>query len=155
MLNIIVDSFSNEIENEITNPGGYFDATYEQSWFQSDLARKIIKGIDDTEYISGEYFESPVFGGIPPRDLSTGCKATLLLLNEDGIVVRGERFGDNCAIWLLKIADIKDITISLNHVLKFPENVEFKVHFNNTGKIVTNYKDYINELVHISNSIME
>lgn len=127
---------------------GYFGAQYESSWFNSKLAKEIIKSIDNSDYIDGEYLKSPVLGSISPRDLSSGCKGVLLLLNEANIVVRGERFGDNCAKWILKVAEIKDITITINHVLKFPE--PFKIRCLNTDKILTSYKDYINELVDIA-----
>lgn len=150
MLNIIVNSLNKNLENEISMVSGYFDAQYETSWSNSKLAKEIIKDIDDTEYVKDAYLQSPLLGAISPRDLSTGCKATLLLLNEDDIIVRGERFGDNCAKWILKVADIKDVTITLNHVLKFPE--PFKIKCINTGKILTTYKDYINELVDIATS---
>lgn len=147
MLNIILWTRGLRVENRIAEVSNYFDAQYEVGWFSSQLAKDIIKGIDDTEYIKGEYLESPVLGGISPRDLSTGCKATLLLLNEDNIVVSGERFGDNCAEWILKIAELKDITISLHHVLKFPE--PFRIKCINTGNILTTYKDYVNEMVEV------
>lgn len=145
MLNIIIDSITNKVEKEITNPSGYFDAEYEQSWFQSKLARDIVKGIDNTEYVSGEMFMSPVLGAIPPRDLSTGCKATLLLLNEN-VIVRGERFVDNCVPWLLKIGEIKECCITLNHVMNFPD-YPWKVRIVNTGKIVANMRELFRAMI--------
>lgn len=148
MLNIVLWSRGLQCKNRIAEVSSYFDAQYETEWFQSDLAKAIVKAIDDTEYIKGEYFESPVFGGISPRDLSTGCKGLLLLLNEDDIVVSGERFGNNCAEWILRIAEMKDITISIHHVLKFPE--PFNIYCMNTGKILTSYKEYIRELAEVA-----
>lgn len=150
MLNIIIDSITNKVEGEITGPSGYFDANYEQDWFKSDLAREIVKGIDNTTYVSGEYFESPVLGAISPRDLSTGCKATLLLLNENNIIIRGERFGDNCAEWILKLAEEKDITITMNHYIKFPQ--PFKIKCLNTNKILTNRIELIEEINYVGQS---
>ncbi len=47
------------------------------------MAKQIIHEIDDSTYVTGEYIESPVFGAISPKDLSTGCKAVLILLNEE------------------------------------------------------------------------
>lgn len=112
------------IVDRIVYVSDYFDAMYEQCWFESDLAKQIIAGVDMSEYIKGEYIESPVLGGISPRDLSTGCKALLILLNMDNVVVSGERMGDNCYPWLFKIAEVKDVTITLCHNVKLEESFE-------------------------------
>lgn len=135
MLSIWFGEKGLDLEGRIVHTSDYFDGMYEQSWFQSDLAKEIIKGVDKSNYISGEYIESPVFGGISPRDLSTGCKTLLVLLNEDNVVVSGERMGDNCYPWLLRIAEQKDITITLCHNVEIPE--PFEIRNLNTGKILT------------------
>lgn len=148
MLNILFGKKAFEVSNVIKNPSAYFDAEYEESWFQSDIAKSIVEGIDSTKYSGGSHFESPVLGGISPRELSTGCKSTLLLLNEDDIIICGERFGDNCCSWLLKIAEFKDITITLNHIMKFKE--PFTIRSLNDNILLSSYKDYINYLVDLS-----
>lgn len=106
----------------------YFDATFEKEWFNSQLAKEIIKGIDDSEHIKDSYIESPVLGAISPRDLSSGCKGVLLLLNEDNITVCGERFGDNCFEYLFKVAELKDINITLSHIPHTPQQFLRKTH---------------------------
>lgn len=146
MLNIWF-GFGDLFDRRIHDVSGYFDGVYEQNWFSSDLAREIVKGIDNTEYIDGEYFQSPVLGGIPPRDLSSGCKGVLLALNEDDIILSGERFGDNCCEWLLEVAKLKDVTISLNHIMDFKE--PFSIRILNTNRVVTNSKDYVRELLKV------
>lgn len=71
----------------VDNSSRFFYSNYEQSWFQSDLARKIVKEIDNTEYVDGDYFKSPVFGGISAQRLSSGVKSMLILLNCDNVIV--------------------------------------------------------------------
>lgn len=115
MLKIIIEY--DPVEDKISDVSDYFDGSYEKWWFNSDLAKAIIKGIDESEHIKDEFIESPVLGAIPPTMLSSGCKGCLLLLNEPDIIVSGERFGDNCFVWLNKIGQIKDITITMHHFL--------------------------------------
>lgn len=143
MLKIAFRDLGMSIQGKISYVSDYFDAQYEQSWFQKPLAKEIIQDIDKSEYIRGEYIESPVFGGIPPTSLSTGCKALLLLLNEEGIIVSGERMGDNCFKWVLKIAKEKDITITLNHGVDLEE--PFEAVSLNTGKRITNNLELFEE----------
>lgn len=50
----------------------YFNAKYDNSWFSSQLAKDIIKGIDDSDHIKDGYIESPVYDAISPRELSSG-----------------------------------------------------------------------------------
>lgn len=149
MLNIFIgavkDDFNNSDFTYIDKPSAYFDAVYEEDYLDSDLAKQIVKGIDLTEYIGDEVYKSPVFGMISPRDLSTGCKGVLLLLAEDNIVIAGQRFGDNCLDWILKVAETKDIYITLNNVMDFQEPFEFKDVYQ--GDIINNKEDYIKRLV--------
>lgn len=144
MLRIAFRNLGMSIEGKISYVSDYFDAQYEQSWFQSPLAKEIIRDIDQSEYISGEYIESPLLGGMPPTGLSTGCKSLLLLLNEDGAIVSGERMGDNCFKWVLEIAKVKDITITLNHGIEFEE--PFEVLSMNTGRVLTNNLELFEEI---------
>ena len=135
------------MEGRVDQPASYFDFNDEQEWFQSELARDIVKDVDKTVYVSGEYFESPVFGGIPPYLLSSGAKTMLLVLNED-VAVSGERFGDNTLKWLLKISEMKDVTITLHHVALFREpyvSEPFVMTSLNSGKVIRTYKEYLDE----------
>ena len=45
--------------------------------------------------------------------------------------------GDNCAKWLLKIGETKDITINLRHLMKFEEN-SFNIKIVNTNTVAHN-----------------
>jgi len=115
MLRIIVEL--EPVEDKIAYVSDYFDDSYDASWFESDLAKEVIRGIDKSEYIDGECIKSPVLGMIPPSYLSTGCKGCLILLNQPDVIVSGERFGDNCFPWLSKIGEQMDITITMHHYL--------------------------------------
>lgn len=65
------------------NTSVYFNNTYEPEWFDSELAKEMIRDIDDSEVLSGECINSPVLGQIPLERLSGGVKTLLLMLNEN------------------------------------------------------------------------
>jgi hypothetical protein len=50
--------------------------------------------------------------------------------------------GDNCAKWILKIGEKKDITINLRHIMDFGDG-EFDVHILNTGENIHNMDDLV------------
>lgn len=123
---------------------GYFNRNKEKKWFNDPYVKKIIKEIDNTVAVKDEYLESPVFGGISPVQLSTGCKA-LILAYEVNEVIYATRMGDNCVPLLLDMAEKKDVHIMLRHCLPMPYGIPLKIMFIDTNKIVTNYDDYVTE----------
>ena len=137
MLRIIFGEDGLHMENKISYVSEYFDAQYEQSWLPSASARNIIQTVDRSEYVSGEYIESPVLGGISPRDLSTGCKALLILLNEPDVIVSGDRMGDNCYPLLFEMASERDLTITLCHHIDFRKFVPFEVLDVKQNKVIS------------------
>lgn len=132
-----------EIENCIENTSVYFKNVYEPDWITSDIAREIIKDIDKSEVKSGYCIESPVFGQIPPEKLSGGTKTLILMDNEpDKIFNASSTCGDNCAKWILKIAEKKDITINLLHFMNFGDK-EFIAKVLNCNKVAHNMRELL------------
>lgn len=136
MLKIIFGEQGLNLEERIEYVSDYFDAQYEQDWLSSDLARNIIREIDKSEYKDGEYIHSPVLGGISPRDLSSGCKALLIILNEPDTIVSGDRMGDNCYPILLDIAKDRDVTITLCHYVDLRKFEPLNILDVNTGSTI-------------------
>ncbi len=97
-----------DVKNSIYNTNVYFKNSYEPEWIDAELAKKMIKDIDDSEVLSGECINSPVLGQIPPERLSGGVKTLLLILNEQ------TNFG---------IGRIKDVTI----IHMSLENTKFEI----------------------------
>ena len=50
--------------------------------------------------------------------------------------------GDNCSKWLLKIAEQKNITINLRHLMDFGDG-EFRIKILNTNQIVHNMRELV------------
>ena len=132
-----------DAENSIYNTSGYFKNTYEPEWIESELAKKIIKDVDDSDVLSGECINSPVLGQIPPERLSGGVKTLLLMLNEPDKIFNASTCGDNCAKWILEIGKQKDLTINLRHMMSFGHETEFEIKIANGGEIVHSMRELI------------
>ena len=50
--------------------------------------------------------------------------------------------GDNCAKWILKLAETRDLTINLRHLMDFGEGT-FEICILNTNQIVHNMKELV------------
>ena len=50
--------------------------------------------------------------------------------------------GDNCAKWLLKMGEEKDITINLRHLMDFG-NQKFQIHILNTDQVVHSMEELV------------
>lgn len=134
--------FFGEREKEIYNPSIYFDHQYEDEWITSDLARQMIREVDRSEVVTSHVIESPVLGGIGPKELSGGVKALMLMaFDESGHVFNASACGDNCAEWILKLAREKDLTITLHHIMKFL-HLQEEIRILNTDEVVSNFRDY-------------
>lgn len=132
-----------DVENSIYNTSVYFKNTYEPEWFDSELAKEMIRDVDDSEVLSGECINSPVLGQIPPERLSGGVKTLLLMLNESDKIFNASTCGDNCAKWILEIGKKKDLTINLRHMMGFGKDAVFEIKIENGGEIVHSMKELI------------
>ena len=132
-----------DVENSIYNTNVYFKNTYEPEWIESELAKKMIKDVDDSDVLSGECINSPVLGQIPPERLSGGVKTLLLMLNESDKIFNASTCGDNCAKWILEIGKQQDLTINLRHMMSFGHGTGFEIRIANGGEIVHSMRELI------------
>ena len=131
MLNV----YFGEMPDAIYNTAVYFKNTYRDSWITNPLSVQMIKDVDKSDVVSESVIESPMLGSITPLALSGGVK-TLMLVNFDRKhVFNASTCGDNCAKWLLKIAEKRKVVINLHHVMDFGKE-PFKIKVLNNGKIV-------------------
>lgn len=141
MLNV----FFGDMNDAIYNTNIYFNNTYKDRWITTPLAKEIIKAVDKSEVIDARTIMSPVFGAMSPKKLSGGVKTLLLIAyDRSGKIFNASTCGDNCAKWILKIAEGKKIEINLRHLMDFGKG-EFKIKVLNTGKIVKNMGDLVAE----------
>ena len=116
MLNI----FLGEMKDAIYHPPTYFDNVYEDEWITDPLSIEMIRDIDKSDVLGVHLIESPVLGPISPKDLSGGVKTLMLMAFADqDKVFNASACGDNCAKWILKIGQGKDLTITRNYICLF------------------------------------
>lgn len=126
----------------IYNTAVYFKNTYEDEWITNDFCKKMILDIDKSEVLGPRIISSPVLGGITPRELSGGVKTLILVYNVPEKIFNASTCGDNCAKWLLKMSEERDITINLRHLMDFGEG-SFKIEILNNHKIVNNMREFV------------
>ncbi len=131
-----------EMPEVIYNPARYFKNTYTDEWITDELSRKMIKDIDKSEVIGPRIIDSPVLGGISPRELSGGVKTLICIYKKPDKIFNASACGDNCAKWLLEIGKVMDVTINLRHIMDFGDG-EFTVKILNTGQIIHSMEELI------------
>ena len=142
MLNI----FFGDMENVIFNTSVFFDNTYQDSWFQDDFTKRVIKDIDKGEILGPNCVTTKILGPIPPTKIAGGTKTILLMKFDNNHIFNASTCGDNCAKWILKIAKDKDLTINLRHIMNFGKK-DFSAKILNSGKIITTQKEYVEQAV--------
>lgn len=138
MLNI----FFGKMDNAVFNTAVYFKNTYEDSWITDPAGRQMIYDVDKSTVLGNAVIDSPVLGKISPLDLSGGVKTLLLIKNEPNRIFNASACGDNCAKWILKIAETGDITINLRHIMDFGSG-KFDIRILNTDQVVHSMKELI------------
>ncbi|MBQ9199085.1 MAG: DUF4869 domain-containing protein [Lachnospiraceae bacterium] len=145
MLNIFFGDMTDN-DKYLENPEVYFDNTYEDRWFDDEEVKEMVKDIDNSNVVSSHLIESPVFGGMPVRDLSGGVKTLILMKFDNEHIVNASYCGDNCAKWILRIAKEKDLTIRLGYLMDFGDGL-INVKVANSGKKFDNCKDLFLEAI--------
>ena len=138
MLNIFFGDMPEAIYNTVV----YFKNVYEEEWIVEPLSKEMIRDVEQSTGLAGGVSDSPVLGKISPLSLSGGVKTLILIEHVPDQIFNASACGDNCAKWLLKMAENKDITINLRHIMDFGEN-SFCIHILNNNQIVCNMQELI------------
>ena len=142
MLNV----YFGDMPGAIFNTAVYFKNTYRDSWITNPLSVQMIKDVDKSDVVSESVIESPVLGSITPLALSGGVKTLMLVKFDREHVFNASTCGDNCAKWLLKIAENRKVVINLHHVMDFGKG-PFKIQVLNNGKTVSNMDELLTATV--------
>lgn len=138
MLNI----YYGEMEEAIYNPAVYFKNTYKDEWITDDFTKAMILDIDKSVVVGPRIIDSPVLGGITPRELSGGVKTLILVHHVRERIFNTSTCGDNCAKWLLKMGEEREVTINLRHIMDFGENT-FSIRIINTDQVVHSMSELV------------
>jgi hypothetical protein len=120
------------LPNEIYNTEMFYENQYDRNWVMDDFAKEIIKDIDSSEVVAPDLIKNDVFGSFPSTELSAGVKTLLLIKNMPNKIFNISNCGDNCAKYLLQLAENKDIKVTLHHAMDFGN--DFSVKVINDGK---------------------
>lgn len=134
--------FFGDMPEAIYNPVIYFKNRYTDEWITDALSKEMIKDVDKSEVIGARVIDSPVLGGISPRELSGGVKTLIAMYQMPEKIFNASACGDNCAKWILKIGEMKDVTINLRHLMDFGDG-EFEVKILNTNQVVHNMDELL------------
>lgn len=138
MLNI----YYGNMPGAIFNTAVYFKNAYEDAWITDPVAREMILDVDRSTVLDSAVIDSPVMGKIAPTALSGGVKTLILMKNERTKVFNASTCGDNCAKWILKLAEADDLTINLRHLMDFGEGA-FDIRILNTNQVVHSMKELV------------
>lgn len=138
MLNV----FYGKLPEAIYNTSVYFKNAYEDDWITDPIARQMILDVDKSTVLDSAVIDSPVMGKIAPTALSGGVKTLILIKNEPSKIFNASTCGDNCAKWILKLAETQDLTINLRHLMDFGEGT-FDICIMNTNQIVHSMKELV------------
>lgn len=134
-----IDFMGRTIE-DIGYPDDYFAAEYYDEWFEDPVVKQMVKSVDKSEVLGANNIISPVLGPINCMQLSTGVK-NLIIAYKTNEVIDASFCGDNCGDWLLHIAKLKDISITLYHLFEFSDKFE-GAYIYNTGAYISSLKEY-------------
>lgn len=138
----VLNIFFGNMPDAIFNTAVYFKNVYEDSWITDSMAKKMILDIDQSAVLDSAVIDSPVMGKITPVMLSGGVKTLILMKNQRDKVFNASTCGDNCAKWILKLAEADDLTINLRHLMDFGDG-EFSIRILNTNQIVHSMKELV------------
>ena len=135
-----------EMEGVLHNVETYFNNQYQYSWLEDDYVKELIKDVDKSIVQSPECIMSPVLRQIPPTRLSGGTKAVILMRYVPDRIINASNCGDNCAKWILKLGNERDLTINLHHIMEFDEE-PFKIEILNNNVIVHDMGQLVNTAI--------
>ena len=131
------------LPDEIYNTEMFYENQYDRNWVMDDFAKEIIKDIDSSEVIGPDLIKNDIFGSFSSTDLSAGVKTLLLIKNMPNKVFNISNCGDNCAKYLLKLAEDRDIKVTLHHAMDVGNNFSVKVINEGKRKEITDATEFL------------
>ena len=131
------------LPDEIYNTEIFYENQYDGNWVMDDFAREVIRDIDDSEVVSPDVIKNDIFGSFASTELSAGVKTLLLIRNMPNKVFNISNCGDNCAKYLLRLAEDRDIKVTLHHAMDFGNDFSVKVINDRRRKIVSDPVEFL------------
>ncbi len=109
-----------DFDKVITKIDKNFTYIKKTEWFKHDFVKRVIREIDHAEVVDGDILRNQQ-GNFLADKLSTGAKA-LIMMYETDYIFNATSCGDNCAPFILELAEMKDLTICLRYYMTFPRD---------------------------------
>ena len=122
------------------NPDAFFNNRYEEEWIMDPMSRQMIRDIEGSVVVGPRLIDSPYLGAIPTERLSGGVKTLILMMFDSEHIFNASACGDNCAPWILKIGQKKDLTIRLGYLMDFGRE-SFEIEIVNLQQVVCSMKE--------------
>lgn len=119
---------------------GYYETVMSEDWFNDEYVRELVKGIDDSVVENAHSIVHEYFGLHNCYEISTGCKAAILLYKTD-VILDGCRMGDNCYKFVSDISKTKDVRITLGYTPDVPEDIVATIV--NTGVVAHGEREFL------------
>ncbi|MCR5521332.1 MAG: DUF4869 domain-containing protein [Lachnospiraceae bacterium] len=129
-----------ESDKYIFNPDSYFNNTYEDEWMLEPMTVEMVRDIDGSDVKGPRLVDSPFLGPISTERLSGGVKTLILMNHDQDHIFNASACGENCAKWILKIGEEKDILIRLGYLMDFGDD-PFNIMIENLGIVVHGKKE--------------
>ena len=133
----------------VRNVDSLFSREFKREWLFDNMCKDDITSIDKCKIDDSLFIYNDDDFLIGADDLSTGCKAVILLYKLNDIMIPLEFMGDNCFEMLAKISFIKDIRVCSAKPRRLFKHGFNEVFVVNTKKIITNGHDFLCEYVDI------
>ena len=132
-----------KLPDEIYNTEVYYANQYDKMWIMDDFAKRIIADIDDSKVVAPDLIQNDIFGSFDSTELSAGVKTLLLIRNQPNRIFNISNCGDNCAKYLLELAENRDIKVCLHHLMDFGKNFSVKVINDRRRKVISDPLEYL------------
>ena len=140
--NSMLKIYFGDMDKAIYNTEIYFKNDYDPEWLNDPVVKEMILDVDNSVVLSSGAVDSPVMGIIPPTGLSGGVKTLILILKEPEKVFNASNCGDNCAGWLLRMGNERDVIINLRHIMDFGDEA-FEIYVMNDHVVVTDMMELL------------
>lgn len=138
MLNLIFTTKkAKNPDSVIVDCRDYFNRVKEDSWFQDDFVKSIIKGVDRADVVDGCVLRNE-FGKVISADhLSTGSKAMICIYEFPDKIFNITQMGNNVLAWLMQLCEKEDRTVicyrdipiyKLSEIPLQKDYIPYKVH---------------------------
>ncbi|MDR1643148.1 MAG: DUF4869 domain-containing protein [Clostridiales bacterium] len=133
-------------KREIGDVDAFFENIRKTEWLDDPLVKEMVKSVDKSEAVDGEYIRDYTGRSMSPLGLSGGVKALIMLYKEPNVLLDGNAMGDNCGPWLVEIGKRVDCYITLGYDIGFCDDIYSKSPFQckiiNLDKITETFEEY-------------